>query len=63
MEVDLQVYLGSMSRDVHNCTHWLRPRNSPPLPLRLDSYFEGAFGQQRKATSLVNPLYKSLTNT
>jgi hypothetical protein len=25
-----KVYLGSMSRDVHSCTHWLRPRNSPP---------------------------------
>jgi hypothetical protein len=21
-----------MSRDIHSCTHWLRPRNHPPLP-------------------------------
>ncbi len=40
MEVDLQSYWGSMSRDVHSCTHWLRPRNSPPPP-HLDSYYEG----------------------
>ena len=34
MEVDLQslLYLGSMSRDVHSCTHWLRPRNPLPSP-------------------------------
>jgi hypothetical protein len=25
-----KVYLGSMSRDVPSCSHWLRPRNSPP---------------------------------
>jgi hypothetical protein len=40
MEVDLQkVYLGSMSRDVHSCTHCLRPRNLPhPPALGVDSY-------------------------
>jgi hypothetical protein len=28
-----------MSRDVHSCTHWLRPRNhNPPLPPQWDSY-------------------------
>jgi hypothetical protein len=32
MEEDLQIYLGSMLRDVHSCTHWLRPRNSLPPP-------------------------------
>jgi hypothetical protein len=32
MEVDLQSCFGSMSRDVHSCTHWLRLRNSPPPP-------------------------------
>ncbi len=31
MEVDLQSYLDSMSRDMHSCTHRLRPRN-PPSP-------------------------------
>ncbi len=31
-ELDLQSYLGSMSRDVHRSTHWLRPCNSPPPP-------------------------------
>jgi hypothetical protein len=44
MELDLQVYLGSMSRDVHSCTHWLRP-NDPPIPPDLDSIYEGAIGQ------------------
>jgi hypothetical protein len=32
MEVDLQSLLGSMSRDLHICTHWLRARNSSPPP-------------------------------
>jgi hypothetical protein len=32
MEVDLK---RSMSRDVHRCTHWLRPRNSPPPSPRI----------------------------
>jgi hypothetical protein len=27
-----QSFLGSMSRDVHSCTHWLRPRNPPLCP-------------------------------
>ncbi len=40
----------------HSCTHWLRPRNFPPLTPHLDSYFEGAIGQQRYTTSLCNPL-------
>jgi hypothetical protein len=43
MELDPQSlqYLGSMSRDVHSCTHWLRLRN--PLPRR----YGGAIGQLR----------------
>jgi hypothetical protein len=45
-----------MSRDVHSCTHWLRPSNSPPPPRHLDSYYEGAIGQQRLTTSLCDPL-------
>ncbi len=48
-----------MSRDAHSCTHWLRPRNSPSLPPHLDSYCEGAIGQQRQTTSLCNPLSHS----
>jgi hypothetical protein len=40
-------------------THWLGPRNPPPPPPpispHLDSYYEGAVGQQRKTTSLCNP--------
>ncbi len=43
--------LGSMSRYEHSCTHWLRPRSSPPpLP-----NYEGAICQQRQTTSLVTP--------
>ncbi len=59
MEVDLQgFFLGSMSRDVHSCIHWLRPRNSPPVP---------AFGlavalRGRYWASLCNPLVKALMN-
>ncbi len=43
-----RVYLGSMSSDVHSCTHWLRPRNplSPHSPA-LGLVYEGAIGQQR----------------
>ncbi len=26
--IGTKVFLGSMSRDVHSCTHWLRPHNS-----------------------------------
>jgi hypothetical protein len=26
-------YLGSMSRNEHSCTYWLRPRNPPPPPI------------------------------
>jgi hypothetical protein len=36
-----KVYLGSMSRDEHSCTHWLRPHNSP-VPLALGLKYEGA---------------------
>jgi hypothetical protein len=43
-----------MSRDVHSCTHWLRPRNPPPPAFGL--VYEGAIGQQRQTTSLFNPL-------
>jgi hypothetical protein len=32
-----------MSRDVHSCTHWLRPRNPPnPLPPAWRLVYEGA---------------------
>ncbi len=30
MELDLQRFLGSMSRDVHSCTYWLRHHATPP---------------------------------
>jgi hypothetical protein len=46
-----KVYVGSMPRDVHSCTHWLRPGN-PPSPGLV---YEGAIGQQI-TTSLCNPL-------
>ncbi len=47
MEVDLQSFLGSMSRDLHSCTHWLRPRNPPPPP-PFGLIYEGAIDQPRK---------------
>ncbi len=43
-----------MSRDVHSCSYWLRPRNPPPP--HLSSYTRGALGQPRKTTSPCNPL-------
>jgi hypothetical protein len=46
MEV-AKVYLGSMARDLHCCTHWLRPR-SLPQTLGLGLVLRGRYwGQQR----------------
>jgi hypothetical protein len=46
MELVLQNLFGL---HMHSCTHWLRPRNTPPPPIlrafRLT--YEGAIGQQR----------------
>jgi hypothetical protein len=47
-----------MSRDVHCCTHWLRPRNPPPHPPALGLVCECAIGRQRQTTSLCNRLIK-----
>jgi hypothetical protein len=44
---------------VYSCTHWLRPRNSPPPPA-FGLTYEGAIGQPRETTSLCNPLPASL---
>ncbi len=36
--LNMEAYLASMSRDVHSCTHWRRPRNPPPpIPSHWDS--------------------------
>ncbi len=43
MELDLQSLFGL---HVHSCTHWLRPRNSPPPPA-IGLIYEGAIGQPR----------------
>ncbi len=40
MEVDFQSLF--LSRDLHSCSHWLRPRTPPPPP-----YTRGAVGQLR----------------
>ncbi len=50
-----KVYLGSISRDVHSCSHWLRPRNTPSP--RIQAYVRGALlnGHLRQ-TSPSNPL-------
>ncbi len=42
MEVDSKVYLGSMSCEVHSCTHWLRPRNPPAFGLVYDGLYLSA---------------------
>ncbi len=55
MEVDLRSLFGSMSRDVHSCSRWLKPRN-PPNPPAFELVYKGAIGQQRQETSLCNPL-------
>ncbi len=43
-----------MSRDVHSCTQWLRPRNSP-LPRRLDSYSRALLVSQDGRHLFVTP--------
>ncbi len=47
-----------MSRDVHSCTHWLRPRDPPPPPNppAFGLIYEGAIGQQWQTTSPCNPM-------
>jgi hypothetical protein len=35
-----------MSRDVHSCIHWLRPRN-PSNPPAFGLVYEGAIGQAK----------------
>jgi hypothetical protein len=64
MEVDLQSYLGSMSRVM--CTAVLigpaTPRH-PPYPPALGLVYEGANcanGQQRLTTSLCNPWFQEI---
>jgi hypothetical protein len=37
------VYLGSMSRDVHSCTPWLRPRNPFPPSPRIGTRIRGRY--------------------
>jgi hypothetical protein len=44
MELDLQILFGL---HVHSCTHWLRPRNSPPPPA-FGLISEGAIGRKAK---------------
>ncbi len=39
-----KVYMGSMSRDVHSCPHWLRPRElPPPLSPAFGLIYEGRY--------------------
>ncbi len=44
MGLDLRSLFGL---HVHSCTHWLRPRNSPPPP-SFGLIYEGAIGQNRR---------------
>jgi hypothetical protein len=48
-------HFGSMSRDMHSCTHWLRPRSSP-LPAHLDSYTRALLVSQDRRQLFVTPL-------
>jgi hypothetical protein len=57
MELDLRSLFGLY---VHCCTHWLRPRNPPPLPPALGLIYEGAISQPRQTTSLCEPLPRRL---
>ncbi len=41
-----------------HCTHWLRPRNTPPPASGL--VYEGAIGQPKQTTSLCDPLDRRL---
>ena len=51
--------MGSMSRDVHSCSHWLRPHN-PPSPRIKAHKTRGAIGQLRLTTSPCKPLVRVL---
>jgi hypothetical protein len=51
------VCLGSMSRDVHSCTHWLRPRNPPSSPA-LDSYTRALLVSKDRRHLFVTPCYQ-----
>ncbi len=58
--------MGNTSREVHIrtihiCTHWLKPRNTPPpIPPAFGFVYEGAIGQQRQTTSLCTPLLEGV---
>jgi hypothetical protein len=57
-----------MSRDVHICTHWLRPEaETPQLPSspHLDLYYEGAIKTRSQTTMLVIriPINSSMIHT
>jgi hypothetical protein len=45
-----------MSRDVHRCSHWLRPPQPPFFPRIWAHKMRGAIGQPGLTTSPCNPL-------
>jgi hypothetical protein len=49
------VYLGSISRDVHSCTHLLRPCNPPPPPDPPDSYTRALLVSKDRRHLFVTP--------
>jgi hypothetical protein len=52
-----KVYLGSMSRDVHICAHWLRLRNSPsPPPPAFGIVYEALLVNKDRRHFPVTPL-------
>jgi hypothetical protein len=49
MEIDLQsLFGGSMSRDVHSCTHWLMKPRNPPLSPRIWAHIQGRYWSAKK---------------
>ncbi len=63
MEVDFQSLFGLHVTWCAHCTAVLIGWDpaTPPPPPALDSYYEGAIGQQRQTTPLCNPLIKTFT--
>jgi hypothetical protein len=64
MEVDLKVYLGSMSRDVHSCRYSLAATLQPPpiLP-HWDSYTRALLVSKDRRHLFVTPPPLNHTNT
>jgi hypothetical protein len=60
MELDLQ---SLFELHVHSCTHWLRPRSSPPFTLHLGSYTRELLVSQHRRHLCVTPWFEPTRRT